>query len=318
MNKTRKPLNFWIGYSSLQLALGVCYANHDINGAKKLFLIKKSNRYIHKSLGLYRTHEYNWQSISWIIFNSIFSSSLIWLPGISPTSCSKFEKLAIRILFSLNKIRFYDDGMAGFTSHSYTWHHTLCQLPKAAGHLTWNQSERSEIFKNAIGVDVKAIKQIDPGIRLDCDTQKNIGIFIEANAMNIEKVYKAFIESAGQRDSNYYFAHTDKPSVSNQFCAQPLKTSDHVPIKLLNASQYMSLESLIIFLVDSASKVTIYSGCTSTILIILLYIVSSNQVGKLRVVYSPDYSKLHPEKKSQSLSFYHYINTCFGSSCLEL
>ena len=318
MNKSQAPLNIWIGYSSLQLALGVCYAHYDGNATKRLFLLRKSNRYMHTTIGNYRTYRYNWPIAIWIAFSTIFSSSLIWLPGISPTSCSKFERFAIRVLFRFNKIRFYDDGMSGFVSDTYTWYHTLRQLPTATGHVTWNQPYRSEIFKEAIRVDVKTIKQIDPGIQLSSNSLMNLGIFIEANAMNIRKLYSAFIESAETRDCNYYFAHTDKPSVSNQFRTQPPNSNNTIYIKQFNAGQYKSLEALIMNLIDSASTVRIYSGCTSTILIVLLYAVASNQAKKICIIYSPDFSTLHPDKRSQSLSFYQYINTCFGNSCLQL
>ena len=317
--KNKVPSNIWIGYSSLQLALGFCFAKQTLGDKSCILLFRKSKRYNSTSIGDVKVYDYIPNRAIAIFLYIILSPSLLWIPGISPTSCSWIEKLALHILYNLEKLRFYDDGMAGFVSNTYTWHHTLQELPSARGQLTWNQHHRSSLFSNASPVNVRLIKKINPGLDLKVlSNLKQCSLFVEANAMNISKLHSLFLDTSDPEMKKYYFAHTDKPSVARQFGSNITSQQPNPHYDIFYSHQYMMLESFLMLLVDRCSSLTIYSGCTSTILIILLYASQSNNASKCKLIYSPDYSQLHPNKIAQCQSFYDYIASNFTDICLEV
>lgn len=301
-------LNYWVGYSSLQLALGYCYSRQALNENSRFYIVKKSKRYVSHSISDTAVHNCTFVGALWIFITIMLRHGWVWIPGISPTSCSPAEKLALRILFLCNKVRFYDDGMAGFVRDTYTWLHTLQQLPKARGHVTWNQAVASPLFKNAYKVDVSMLMTIESGLNNTLIAQKCIySIFIEANAMNIDTLYTLFNEKASLPQHSFYFAHTDKKSVSQQFSEITQSNAEHSSYRIYNSNQYDMLESYLMTMLQNCERLSVYSGCTSTILILFLYAAHSGQLNKIRYYYSPDYSQLHPDKIPQSRSFYEYI-----------
>jgi hypothetical protein len=78
------------------------------------------------------------------------------------------------------------------------------------------------------------------------------------------------------------------------------------------------LESLVLSLLDRYEHISIFSGCTSTVLIILLYSCLRDSQERLRIFYSPDYTGLHPEKISQAEAFYAYIEKVYPEQCTKL
>jgi hypothetical protein len=310
--------NIWIGYSSLQLALGICFSVQYLPKGSFCRITRKSNRFCFVVLGRTRVYHYNqWNAILTFIY-IVLSNSTLWIPGISPTSCSSLEKLALRYLYYLGRVRFYDDGMAGFVENTFTWFHTLKIIPSATGHATWNQSQRSPLFSNSLQVDVSLLKSIEPGLKsYRVSDGLDYSIFIEANAMNITKLYSSFVDSCSTSREHLYFAHTDKASVSRQFESSALDQSTPNYHKFYS-HEYHMLESLMMQIVDSSKSLKVYTGCTSTLLIILLYASSTQNICKLRVYYSPDYHLLHPDKIPQSRSFYDYIEAVYPAQCVKL
>jgi hypothetical protein len=310
--------NIWVGYSSLQLSLGICFSTQHLPRNRPCIIIRKSNRFSFKRLGNVIVRDYSLSNSIALFIYVLVSKSTLWIPGISPTSCSSLEKLALRILYSQGRVKFYDDGMAGFVLNTFTWHHTLKILPTAFGSATWNQSIRSPLFTDSLQVNVSLLKSIDPGI--DCgfiSVDSDCSIFIEANAMNISKLYTSFINSSSAGKIKLYFAHTDKGSVARQFPSSmrdPSLSNFHA----YYSNDYHILESLLIRILDSSSTCQIYTGCTSTLLIILLYASKVHSNNKLKVYYSPDYSLLPSEKIPQSISFYNYIETVYPAQCIKI
>jgi hypothetical protein len=310
--------NIWIGYSSLQLALGICFSAQYLPSKRPCVITRKSNRFNSKLLGHTRIYHYNPLSSILLCIYVFLSKSTFWIPGISPTSCSYLEKLALQILFKQGRVRFYDDGMAGFIPNTFTWFHTLKILPTATGNATWSQTVRSPLFTDSVQVDVSLLKTIDPGI--DCGfitVDSDYSIFIEANAMNINKLYTSFMNSPSAARINLYFAHTDKASVSCQF-ESSMRDHSVSNLHVFYSHEYHLLESLLMRILDSSSSCRIYTGCTSTLLIILLYASNKNSNNKLKVYYSPDYSHLPQDKIPQSRSFYNYIETFYSEQCIML
>lgn len=310
--------NIWIGYSSLQLALGICFSVQFLPSRGPCVITRKSNRFTFQLLGNTKVYNYNLLYSIGLFIYVLLSKSTLWIPGISPTSCSSLEKLGLRILFYQGRVRFYDDGMAGFVIDTYTWLHTLKILPSATGNVTWNQAIRSPLFADSFQVDVSLLKTIDPGI--DCkfiSVASDYSIFIEANGMNIDILYTSFINSSSAGRIKLYFAHTDKVSVAGQF--QSSMREHSLPgFYSFYSHEYHMLESLLMRILDASSTCRIYTGCTSTLLIILLYASTSNKSTNLKVYYSPDYSRLPPDKVLQSRSFYNYIETFHAAQCIKI
>jgi hypothetical protein len=241
----------------------------------------------------------------------------LWIPGISPTSCSSVEKFALRFLFIQGRVRFYDDGMAGFVLNTFTWLHTLKIVPTATGNASWNQTIRSPLFEHSTQVDVSLMKSIDPGIDTSLiSDSSDYSIFIEANAMNIKKLYSAFINLSSPDKIKLYFAHTDKASVSRQFQSS-LRDQSLDNFHTFSSHEYNMLESFLMRVLDSSRSCDVFTGCTSTLLIILLY-ASKEHINKLKVYYSPDYSLLPADKLPQSRSFYSYIETVYPAQCVMI
>jgi hypothetical protein len=314
--------HYWIGYSSLQLALGLCFFRQYFSDEKSVSIIRKTNRYPYRELDGIEIKEYN----PWLAFlmlaNLFFSGSVLWIPGISPSSCSFVEKKTLKILFRLGKLRFYDDGLAGFIPNTYTWYYTSYFIPQALGDVTWNQPVRSQLFQSAVEVDVTGLKRIEHGLKVATYTsQSALSLFIEANAMNISKLYQKFSESISDCSPGLYFAHTDKGSVSSQFEYLEARAGLSVgssPFQVFYSHKYKMLESFVLSLLDRYEHISIFSGCTSTVLIILLYSCLRDSQERLRIFYSPDYTGLHPEKISQAEAFYAYIEKVYPEQCTKL
>lgn len=311
--------HIWIGYSSLQLALGYSFQQEHIKPNHNLILVRKSKRYNSHVLGTKRVFLYSPPFALFLLVYTIITRATLWVPGVSPTSCSALEKYCLRFLFFTGRLRIYDDGMAGFISDTYTWYHTLKVLPSALGQVTWNQLNRSPLFQNSTTVSVSLLKNINSGINYSpFGFSNDYTVFIEANGMNIKLLYEHFTESHASSENKIYFAHTDKGSVSNQFSSLA-KTNFKLPkYNTYYSHQYMMLESYLLNLFDKARTLIVYSGCTSTILILLLYASTSDTPARLKVYYSPDYSNLTLSKVAQTRSFYKYISSNYPEQCCLL
>jgi hypothetical protein len=308
--------NFWIGYSSLQLSLGRCFLEQFCESQSDIVLIRKTSRYSFSFIGGKRVHHYNPLLAAILFLYLILTRSTLWVPGLSPTSCSTIEKFAFRLLFKTGQLRFSDDGLAGFVPNTYTWYHTSKIIPQSQGNVSWDQQARSPLFTNSQAVHVELLKSIESGINLNLLIKdKTYSIFIEANAMNIELLYISFLQSIASNEHNFYFAHTDKGSVAGQFVNQIPSHELGESYHRFFSHQYKMLESYLMHMLDRSLSLLIFSGCTSTVLILLHYASKSGQLYKLRFYYSPEYSRLHPEKIAQTQSFYQYLKTYFPSSC---
>lgn len=310
---------FWIGYSSLQLSLGWCFQKQYFPSENKYVLIRKTKRYNSTHLADRRVYLYSPILAPLLFFYIILTRSTLWIPGISPTSCSAIEKIALRLLFKLRQLRFADDGLAGFVPHTYTWHHTIKSIPMAHGNITWDQQVRSTLFENSLTVSTHLLKLIKSGIneKLLVD-HEHYSIFIEANAMNIDLLYSSFVQCTPPNAHKFYFAHTDKGSVSRQFTNRTHSSLSNKKINSFSSHQYNMLESYLMHMLDKSLSLSIFSGCTSTVLILLSYASKSNQLNKVRFYYSPDYSTLHADKVEQTKAFYQYITNYFNTLSIRL
>jgi hypothetical protein len=308
--------HFWIGYSSLQLALGLSFAQQHLESVDKLVLLRKTNRYNSNFISNSRVYQYNpWLAIGLFSY-LLFTRSTLWISGISPTSCSDIEKLALRFLHKIRRLRFYDDGIAGFVMQTYTWYHTLKILPYASGEVSWDHPIRSPIFEKSLHVNVQSLKLIDSGLNQDLIIlSQPYHVFIEANGMSIDKLYSSFQESDAPDTAKFYFAHTDKGSVARQFLSSNAPQQPRTNYHKFYSHQFMMLESYLLNMLDISLSLTVYSGCTSTVLILLHYSSMTDQVDKLQVYYSPDFTRLNPDKTAQTHSFYNYLKDVYPHQC---
>lgn len=302
--------SFLIGYSSVQIAIGYCYAMQESNQGLALVLLRKTSRFPFQSIGNRRVHRYGFfVGILILLYVSLFPSR-VWIPGISRTSCSLLERLAIRYLYWRKRVSFYDDGMAGVIPNTYTWMWTRRCIPNAHGSLTWNHELLSPLFRTAALVDIRLLRRVNSCIDVNSATASvHVNAFIEANAMNASRLEGALIHLASDKSLNLYYAHTDKPSVSRDFKGKRLFSGLTYKLHMLSHCDYRVLEPHLMETLDQCLSLAIFSGATSTILLLFAYAQQTCQHFKLRLYISPDYALVDPGKIEQSIAFYDYVRS---------
>lgn len=292
--------------------MGVIYYRRYGSSEKRLFLVKKTTRFPCDRISEYKICNFTELKFLFLSVSALIYGDTIWLPGVSPTSCTIIEKFCYRFLFAFNRLKFYDDGMAGFIENTYTWFHTNKFFPLARGNATWNHVDRSFVFKDAQEIEVNELAKIEHGLD-PALLKKNMtySVFIEAAATDVQGLFDSYCNSLSFCEIGMYFAHVDKQTVSRQYkqLAKTVGTASH--FHLFSSDKYLILEPYIMLILDTCKSIEVFSGCTSTLLIFILYAFKTNQLHKIRIHVKPSYVNVSAQKRDQYINFYKYLqNYC--------
>jgi hypothetical protein len=311
----------WIGYSTLHFSVAVCFASYLRSVRPRLVLFSKTNRFqgsTYEGFPVYRISSLKFLGLT---IYALLTGSEIWSSGLSPNTTSRIDLLCFRLLYLFKRLSFYDDGLAGCVSDTYTWVYTKSLFPCAKGSITWNYPAFSSEFSDAtVRLPLSMLKALSHRNLIDfpCNTLNSneaITLFIESAAINRRLLLDHFLSNAKNYDFAFYFPHARKSSVLSQFAMerQSLERYQSVGQKISVVDDTGSLEAALIHLIDSSCFVSLYCGCTSTLLLILAFFKQQSINCKLQVIMAPSYEAVIEGKVAQSVSFYNIISDLYSS-----
>jgi hypothetical protein len=318
-----RPRTFWIGYSTLHFSVAACYASYRPTVRHNLILFSKTTRFqrsIYEGFPVYRISSLKFFGLT---IYALLTGSEIWSSGISPNTTSRSDLLCFRFLYLFKRLFFYDDGLAGCVSDTYTWVYTKSLFPGAKGSITWNYPALSSEFSDApVRLPLTMLKSLSHRNLFDFQCKivrpnKKITLFIESAAINKHLLLDHYLSNAENYDYAFYFPHARKSSVLSQFVLerQSLERYQLLGRKIIVVEDTGSLEAALIQLIESSCTVSLHCGCTSTLLLILAFFKQNSINCKPQVILAPNYEAVIKAKVAQSESFYKIISDLFSSDC---
>lgn len=297
----------WVGYSSVNLALGVCWAANNTRRKHGLRLYKKTDRFSHNEIASTPVKSYD-KVVYLLLLYVILTPSILYLPGVSIRATTKLEKLFFRILSRLQKIVYYDDGLAGFIDNTYAWDCTRKVIPSATGGITWNQSNPAIIFFKAERVNIACLSSIQHGVSKTCFKRgANYSICIESNAADGSYLCSEYLESLKGERFGFYLRHP-RITISSKFdTIRTVREDRSLNDTIITGDKCILIESLLISILELSSEVSIYTGCSSTVLLLILYAEKCNLLSRLKVFCAPQYNDVEPFNLPECKQFYQYL-----------
>lgn len=315
-----KPKIFWIGYSPLHFSLAACFAYFRPKARHKLVLLAKTCRFPDHEFEGFKVFRLSQLNFIGITLFTILSGSQVFSSGISPNTTSFTDYCCFRLLWLLNRLNFYDDGLAGCISGTYVWLHTRSIFPNSKGSITWDYTSHSNEFIHALyKVPLKYIKHLTHLTLVSNQETPNtfdpkIILFIESAACDHQRLFDHFMLNISNHDRAFYFPHTGKASVASTFSHEHHVLSEYN--KICNVIDIPvsvgSLEATLISVIESAASVDLYCGCTSTLLLVLEFFKHQAIQCKLRVFVSPSFSNIPEAKFAQSNDFYNLLEDSYA------
>ena len=306
----------WIGYSTLHFSVAVCYASYLRTVRSRILLFSKTNRFQFSTYEGFPVYKISSLKFLGLTIYALLTGSEVWSSGISPNTTSRVDMLCFRLLYSFKRLFFYDDGLAGCVSDTYTWIYTKSLFPCAKGSITWNYPAFSSEFSDApVRLPLLMLKSLSHRNLFDlpCNSlipNKTITLFIESAAINRNLLLDHFLSNAENYDFAFYFPHARKSSILSQFVLerQSLECHQLVGRKISFVEDAGSLEAALIDLIQSSCTVSLHCGCTSTLLLILAFFKQQSFNCNLQVIVAPNYESVIKGKLAQSVSFYNIIS----------
>ena len=313
---------FWIGYSCLHFSVAVCYASCSPKARLQLILFSKSDRFQGSTYEGFSVHRISSLKFIGVTAFALLTGSEVWLSGISKSATSTTDLLCLRLLYLFKRLFFYDDGLAGCISDTYTWNYIKFLFPCAKGSITWDYPVISKEFCDApVRLPLLMLKSLAHRNLLqlpfnNLNINSTITVFIESQAMDRHMLFDCFLSNIEKYDYAYYFPHSRKASVSSQYSLECRSLERHKLFgqKISLVEDAGSLEAALIHLIQSTRSVSLHCGCTSTLLLLLTFFKYQSMICKLQVVVAPDFSDVVIEKVAQSQSFYKLLTNVLSPS----
>jgi len=297
----------WVGYSSVNLALGVCWAANNSSRKHGLSLFKKTDRFKHNEIASTPVKSYD-KVIYLLLLYVLLTPSRLYLPGVSIRATSKLEKFIFRTLARFQKIVYYDDGLAGFIDNTYAWDCTRKVIPSAIGGITWNQSNPATLFLKAERVDVACLSRIRHGVSQTYFIRgATYSICIESNAADGSYLCSEYLESLKEQRIGFYLRHP-RLTISSKFDSiRNAREGESPNDRIITGDTCILIESLLINILELSSEVFIYTGCSSTVLLLILYAEQHNLLSRLKVLCAPQFNDVEPFNLPECKQFYQYL-----------